>query len=114
MTAPASAGAPTRLCRDCGRLDHPTPHPAPACAGCGSSRVLDHAELAELAIAHVDCDAFYASVEKRDRPDLADQPVIVGGSLRGVVLTACYVARRWGVHSAMPMAHALRLCPDAS
>jgi DNA polymerase-4 len=114
MTAPAPTDAPTRLCRDCGRLDLPAPHPVPACAGCGSSRVLDHAELAELAIAHVDCDAFYASVEKRDRPELAELPVIIGGGLRGVVLTACYVARRWGVHSAMPMAHALRLCPEAT
>jgi DNA polymerase IV len=106
--------APTRLCRDCGRLDQPAPHPAPACPACGSARVLDHPELADLSIAHVDCDAFYASVEKRDRPELADRPVIVGGSLRGVVLTACYVARRSGVRSAMAMVHAMRLCPDAT
>ena len=106
--------APTRLCRDCGRLDEAAPHPAEACPVCGSRRLLAHPELAHLAIAHVDCDAFYASVEKRDRPELADQPVIVGGSVRGVVLTACYVARRSGVRSAMPMAHAMRLCPDAT
>jgi DNA polymerase IV len=106
--------APTRLCRDCGRLDEAAPHASPACPACGSTRIVAHPELAGLAIAHVDCDAFYASVEKRDRPELAERPVIVGGSVRGVVLTACYVARRSGVRSAMAMAHALRLCPDAT
>jgi DNA polymerase-4 len=105
---------PTRLCRDCGRLDEPMPRPVAACPVCGSARLLEHPELAALAVAHVDCDAFYASVEKRDRPELKDEPVIVGGSLRGVVLTCCYVARRSGVRSAMAMAHALRLCPDAT
>ncbi|HZT50602.1 MAG TPA: DNA polymerase IV [Stellaceae bacterium] len=111
---PPAGAAPTRLCRDCGRLDHAAPHPAPACPACGSSRVLDHPELAALSVAHVDCDAFYASLEKRDRPELADRPVIVGGGMRGVVLTACYVARRSGVRAAMAMAHAMRLCPDAT
>jgi DNA polymerase IV len=106
--------APTRLCRDCGRLDEAAPHALEACPTCGSTRLVAHPELATLAIAHVDCDAFYASVEKRDRPELADRPVIVGGSLRGVVLTCCYVARRSGVRSAMAMAHATRLCPDAT
>ncbi len=72
-----------------------------------------HAELRELSIAHMDCDAFYASVEKRDNPDLADKPVIIGGGKRGVVSTACYVARIRGVRSAMPMFQALKLCPDA-
>ena len=61
----------------------------------------------------MDCDAFYASVEKRDHPDLADKPVIIGGGRRGVVSTACYVARIRGVRSAMPMFQALKLCPDA-
>jgi len=102
------------LCRDCGRLDH-IALPAPkACTHCGSSRLLVHPELATLAIAHVDCDAFYASVEKRDHPELAEEPVIVGGSVRGVVLTCCYIARRFGVRSAMPMGQAMRLCPGAA
>src|SRR5581483_9841173 len=88
------------LCRDCGTLAAvalPRAGPAPACARCGSARIVAHPELATLAIAHVDCDAFYASVEKRDHPDLIDAPLIVGGSQRGVVLTACYIARRYGV-----------------
>jgi DNA polymerase-4 len=83
------------------------------CPACHGRRILCHAELFTLTIAHVDCDAFYAAVEKRDRPDLADRPVIVGGGQRGVVSTACYIARLSGVHSAMPMFKALKLCPDA-
>ncbi|MBI3673517.1 MAG: DNA polymerase IV [Rhizobiales bacterium] len=83
------------------------------CPACGSPRLLRHAELDDLSIAHIDCDAFYASVEKRDRPDLADKPVIVGGGTRGVVSTCCYVARIKGVRSAMPMFKALELCPEA-
>ena len=83
------------------------------CRSCGSPRLVRHAELHDLSIAHIDCDAFYAAVEKRDNPDLADKPVIVGGGTRGVVSTACYVARIRGVKSAMPMFKALQLCPDA-
>src|SRR5690606_6947026 len=78
-----------------------------------SPRVAGHAELDRLTIAHLDCDAFYASVEKRDRPELRDRPVIVGGGVRGVVSTACYIARQQGVGSAMPMFKALKACPDA-
>ncbi len=83
------------------------------CTKCGSPRVLQHHELTELAIGHVDCDAFYAAVEKRDNPELLDKPVIIGGGKRGVVSTACYIARIHGVHSAQPMFKALKACPDA-
>lgn len=97
------------LCRDC-----LTRFEAGArCPTCHSPRVLAHAELNSLSIAHMDCDAFYASVEKRDNPDLRDKAVIVGGGTRGVVSTACYLARIHGVRSAMPMFQALKLCPDA-
>jgi len=74
---------------------------------------VSHRELGTLSIAHVDCDAFYATVEKRGRPELADRPVIIGGGARGVVLACCYVARLYGVRSAMPMFKALAACPDA-
>jgi DNA polymerase-4 len=87
--------------------------PGEACPRCRGRRIVRHAELLTLSIAHLDCDAFYASVEKRDRPELANQPVIVGGGHRGVVTTACYIARLSGVHSAMPMFKALKLCPQA-
>ena len=97
------------LCRDC----LATFDTAPRCPNCGRPRVVAHEELFELSIAHMDCDAFYASVEKRDNPDLANKPVIIGGGRRGVVSTACYIARIRGVKSAMPMFQALKLCPEA-
>lgn len=102
------------LCRDC--LTWFDPGPAPAalrCPACRSPRVTAHRELETLSIAHMDCDAFYASVEKRDNPELRDRPVIVGGGTRGVVSTCCYIARISGVRSAMPMFKALKLCPEA-
>jgi DNA polymerase-4 len=83
------------------------------CKACGSRAILSHPELDTLSIAHLDCDAFYAAIEKRDNPALVDKPVIVGGGKRGVVLTACYVARTFGAKSAMPMFKALKLCPQA-
>lgn len=98
------------FCRDCLTVQASV---RPRCASCGSPRLVRHDELAELAIAHIDCDAFYAAVEKRDRPELRDKPVIIGGGKRGVVSTACYVARIHGVKSAMPMFKALKLCPEA-
>ncbi|MCG7629875.1 DNA polymerase IV [Epibacterium sp. MM17-32] len=103
------------LCRDClhsfSAVSRRPGHRR--CPVCRSPRVTEHEELFSLSIAHMDCDAFYASVEKRDNPELADKPVIIGGGHRGVVSTACYVARIRGVRSAMPMFQALQLCPDA-
>jgi DNA polymerase IV len=100
------------ICRDCASLCASAP-PDRRCARCGSPRLVDHDALGTLSIAHVDCDAFYATVEKRERPELADQPVIVGGGTRGVVLACCYVSRLYGVRSAMPMFKALAACPAA-
>jgi DNA polymerase-4 len=99
------------FCRDCRR---DAPEGRLRCSACGSPRLIRHPQLDALAISHVDCDAFYATIEKRDDPTLADQPVIVGGRRRGVVLTCCYIARTFGVRSAMPMFEARRLCPHAA
>lgn len=99
------------LCRHCGKRFEAAPG-AP-CPGCGGRRIIAHPELFTLTIAHLDCDAFFAAIEKRDDPSLADRPLIVGGGVRGVVTTACYVARTYGVRSAMPMFKALRACPEA-
>src|SRR5947209_2652603 len=99
------------FCRDCfaERADNRA-----RCPACGSPRALNHPQLNALSIAHVDCDAFYATIEKRDDPSLNDKPLIIGGGKRGVVSTACYMARTFGVHSAMPMFKALKLCPHAT
>ncbi|MET0358798.1 MAG: DNA polymerase IV [Pararhizobium sp.] len=100
----------TGFCRDCLAEQKAETR---RCRSCGSPRLVYHRELYDLTLAHIDCDAFYATIEKRDDPSLADKPVIIGGGKRGVVSTACYMARIHGVRSAMPMFKALDLCPDA-
>jgi len=109
-TAPAFVEGPTCFCRDC---LHDLDIAARRCGECGSPRLVRHASLPSLTFAHIDCDAFYATVEKRDNPELADKPVIIGGGKRGVVSAACYISRTFGVRSAMPMFKALALCPSA-
>src|ERR1700747_477730 len=107
--APALDG-PRCFCRDClGDLEPK----AKRCSHCGSPRLVRHHALPQLTPPHIDCDAFYATVEKRDNPQLADKPVIIGGGKRGVVSAACYISRTYGVRSAMPMFKALELCPAA-
>lgn len=103
--------AMTLLCRDCFHFDHLD---GSVCPACNSWRVVSHPALHRLGVAHIDCDAFFAAIEKRDNPDLKDKPIIVGGGERGVVLTCCYIARLYGVRSAMPMFQALKLCPEAT
>ena len=98
------------FCRDC-LADAPAA--ATRCRACGSPRLVRHAAAGALTIAHIDCDAFYATIEKRDDPSLADKPVIIGGGKRGVVSTACYIARTYGVRSAMPMFEAMSRCRHA-
>ncbi len=111
MSMTAAASDPEHgFCRDCLTVQRSA---RTRCQACGSPRVVRHPELYSLSLAHIDCDAFYAAVEKRDRPELRDRPVIVGGGKRGVVSTACYIARIRGVRSAMPMFKALDACPDA-
>ena len=104
----------TAVCRDCAALwEAPPGGAAGRCPQCGGRRTFGHPELASLSLAHIDCDAFYASVEKRDNPAIAGRPVIVGGGRRGVVAACCYIARISGVRSAMPMFQALKRCPKA-
>jgi DNA polymerase IV len=104
---------PQGFCRDCCTRLPPQGAISPRCPWCRSPRLVRHAELFDLAIGHIDCDAFYAAIEKRDNPALRDKPLIIGGATRGVVSTACYIARISGVRSAMPMFKARKLCPDA-
>ena len=99
------------LCRDCG--ERAFAKEDASCPRCHSVRIVRHAELHSLSLAHIDCDAFYAAIEKRDHEELREVPLIVGARHRGVVAACCYLARAHGVHSAMPMFKALKACPDA-
>ena len=102
----------TFLCRSCfasgflGAAEPPT-----TCPSCGGTRLVVDDDVLSLCIAHLDCDSFYASIEKRDNPELANKPVMVGGETRGVVAAACYEARKYGVRSAMPTFQAKKRCP---
>ncbi|MDO9335841.1 MAG: DNA polymerase IV [Caulobacter sp.] len=109
--SPPEPSGPRCFCRDC-LADQDIA--ARRCTACGSPRLVRHHALPALTMAHIDCDAFYATVEKRDNPELADRPVIIGGGKRGVVSAACYIARTYGIRSAMPMFKALELCPSAA
>ena len=95
------------LCRDCGMYSK-----FKKCFSCNSFNILSHKEIKILNIAHIDCDSFFCSIEKRDNPEIRDKPVIVGGARRGVVSAACYNVRVFGVRSAMPMYQPLKLCPN--
>ena len=108
---PMEAGTASCFCADCG---HRALAGSERCPECRSPRLIAHPELFQLPIGHIDCDAFYAAIEKRDRPELRDKPLIIGGGHRGVVSTACYIARISGVRSAMPMFRARALCPQAT
>ena len=99
------------FCRDC--LSDLDDSDITRCKFCRSPRVICHQELDKLSIAHIDCDSFFAAVEKKDNPELANLPVIVGGTKRGVVSTCCYIARSYGIKSAMPIFLAKKLCPNA-
>lgn len=113
MTTPGEGSGAIEVpgfCRDCFT---PVPATARRCPACNRPRLARHVEIHTLTIAHLDCDAFYAAVEKRDNPELSDKPVIIGGGKRGVVSTCCYIARIRGVRSAMPMFKALQACPEA-
>lgn len=113
-TTSDEGGVSPGWCRDClAEIGTAAKREYERCSACGSPRIVRHSELRDLSMAHIDCDAFFASVEKRDRPELQDKPVIVGGAQRGVVSTCCYIARIAGVRSAMPMFKARKLCPEA-
>src|SRR6201995_4847767 len=114
--APAEVTSPTCFCRDCLADCEAKAFEVKArrCASCGPLRLVQHRALEQLSLAHIDCDAFYATVEKRDNPEISDKPVIIGGGKRGVGSAACYIARTYGVRSAMPMFKALDLCPHAA
>ncbi|MEE8258656.1 MAG: DNA polymerase IV [Sphingomonadales bacterium] len=109
MAAPEKPPEIPSFCRDCFSQDISKSR----CKSCGSTRIISHPELFTLSLAHIDCDAFYAAIEKRENPDLLSKPVIIGGGVRGVVATCCYIARTYGIHSAMPMFRAKKLCPEA-